>query len=70
MQITNGQSYFLYRRIEHLFPSEMKNFDDNKLSNAIDNLSLEDYKYLLAMSYNKQDDIIIKYLTEKQKVER
>ena len=70
MQITNGQSYFLYRRIERLFPIELKNFDDNKLSKAINNLSLADYKYLLAMSYNKQDDIIIKYLTEKQKVER
>ena len=62
MQITNGQSYFLYRRIEHLFPSEMKNFDDNKLSNAIDNLSLANYKYLVAMSYHKEDEIIKKFL--------
>lgn len=61
MEITDTQVDFIYKRISKLFPTEMTNYDDNQLWGMIEKLTLQDYKYMLAMSYQKQDDVILRF---------
>lgn len=59
---TTTQLSFIYQKINEvnplMFPAEYYSYNDNKLMTRLEELSEGQYKYLLAMCYQKNEDKI------------
>lgn len=63
MELRDQQVSHLYQALQKYVPAEMVNYDNNRLREALQGISLGEYKYLWSVVLNKRHEAVKEKLT-------